>query len=121
MTRKARETFTCPRRRDSWFPGQADETGVDVWRDDKTCSFCGSLSESDFWDHIYEGGVVTPTDKAYKVYLKVHLSSEHKKFYFQHLSTKGREEFVQRMNENRLNIGYPGNFYVLPFFVAYDS
>lgn len=38
------------------------------------------------------------------------------KFYFQHLSEAGRERFVEMNNRGALRIGYPGHFYVPPFF-----
>jgi hypothetical protein len=43
-------------------------------------------------------------------------SIKHAKFYFQHLTQAGCEKFIELLNAKRLNIGYPGRFYVLPFF-----
>jgi len=43
-------------------------------------------------------------------------SIKHAKFYFQHLTQAGCEKFIELLNTKRLNIGYPGRFYVLPFF-----
>jgi hypothetical protein len=40
----------------------------------------------------------------------------HEKFYFQHLSEEQRTQFVDLMNTRKVNIGYPGHFYALPFF-----
>ena len=40
------------------------------------------------------------------------------KFYYQHLSTEQRDEFIALYNEGRLKIGYPGRLYVLPFFAT---
>lgn len=39
------------------------------------------------------------------------------KFYFQHLSEAQADEFVALLNARRMVIGYPGHFYVLPFFI----
>lgn len=39
------------------------------------------------------------------------------KFYFEHLSQTQRKHFVELLNENKMAIGYPGRFYVLPFFI----
>jgi len=41
----------------------------------------------------------------------------HAKFYFQHLSPEQRTKFVQLLNDKKMNIGYPGYFYSLPYFV----
>lgn len=38
------------------------------------------------------------------------------KFYYQHLSEDQRDEFIELINSRRMQIGYPGRFYVLPFF-----
>lgn len=39
------------------------------------------------------------------------------KFYFQHLSREGMMKFIDLYNANKLNIGYPGHFYTMPFFM----
>jgi hypothetical protein len=41
------------------------------------------------------------------------------KFYFQHLDEAQKREFVDLINARAVAIGYPGRFYVPPFFVAY--
>lgn len=38
------------------------------------------------------------------------------KFYYQHLSAEQRAEFITLYNEGRMQVGYPGHFYALPFF-----
>lgn len=43
------------------------------------------------------------------------------KFYFQHLSVDERKRFVELLNAKKLNIGYPGRFYVLPFFCVREK
>lgn len=40
----------------------------------------------------------------------------HLKFYFQHLDEAGARKFVDLLNAKKLNIGYPGHFYVRPYF-----
>lgn len=40
------------------------------------------------------------------------------KFYFQHLSVEQQQEFIELHNAHRMKIGYPGRFYVWPFFAA---
>lgn len=40
------------------------------------------------------------------------------KFYFQHLSFEQRVEFIALHNAKQMRIGYPGYFYVAPYFTA---
>jgi hypothetical protein len=42
------------------------------------------------------------------------------KFYFWHLSTEQRKRFIELLNDKKLRIGYPGHFYVKPFFLTYE-
>lgn len=42
----------------------------------------------------------------------------HAKFYFQHLSEAEMQRFVDLFNARKLNIGFPGHFYVEPFFMT---
>lgn len=39
------------------------------WRDDQTCSYCGSISPDVFFEAISQGCTLGPTDKNYKVYV----------------------------------------------------
>lgn len=106
----------CPRRDDAPFnpsTNKSDET-PDTWRSDEICSYCGSMSQAAFFAAIENGAELGPTDKNYKVY--VH-SDGSEKFYFQHLDTDGRAQFIVLMNERKINIGVPGYFYMLPYFV----
>lgn len=108
-----------------------------------SCSFCGSLHPDVFMDWVRQGGQISPTDKNYKAYIKYPgkdpregETSEYElnmpsgrtvqgtsvygieaKFYYQHLSPEQRQEFVELYNNHTMQIGYPGNFYVLPFFM----
>jgi hypothetical protein len=40
------------------------------------------------------------------------------KFYFQHLNVSEQQRFVDLLNAGKFNLGYPGRFYVRPFFIA---
>lgn len=132
----------CPRRGESTlnFPGP------DHWWGADTCSYCGSLNPDTLMERLESGTVkVVPTDKDYKIYLEnhggdpfmatyrkgcdrspctgpddcIHWVTEERvrsKFYFQHLSGEQRKRFVALLNEKRLVIGFPGSFYVSPFF-----
>lgn len=40
------------------------------------------------------------------------------KFYFQHLDGDQQQRFIDLLNAGKLNLAYPGHFYVLPFFAA---
>jgi hypothetical protein len=95
----------------------------DTWRADGTCSYCGSVSQARFLKFVEDGGELTPTDKSYKVYLVSKLGRDGKmveapglKFYFQHLDEHGQKEFVRLYNEKKMALGYPGHFYVRPYF-----
>jgi hypothetical protein len=122
MTTKTSDKLFCPRAIENGggpdSPFTPPLNGEMTWREDHTCSYCGSLSEESFFQAIEEGVKLAPTDKNYKVYVdvKVHGAG---KFYFQHLSKEGRTKFVKLLNEKRVNLAAPGHFYVLPFFVSY--
>jgi len=116
----------------------------DYFREDDTCSYCGSLNPDTFMQRIKEGTVeVGPTDKGYKVYVKslsaeqpfkhtyridhddtgdqtkwvwITRDADNSKFYFQHLSDEQKTEFVELYNEKCMKVGYPGYLYTLPFF-----
>lgn len=40
------------------------------------------------------------------------------KFYFQHLDAEQARHFIDLYNHRRMNVGYPGHFYRLPYFMA---
>lgn len=40
----------------------------------------------------------------------------HAKFYFQHFSADEQQRFIDLLNAKKLNLAYPGHFYVSPFF-----
>lgn len=115
-----RETFVCPRRRETFRP-TTRPWHLDYWRDDRTCSYCGSMHPDDFMDGARAGWEIGPTDKNYKAYMALRTDSDHgytSKVYFQHLSREDREEFADLLNLGKLNVGYPGQFYRRPFFLA---
>lgn len=139
------------------------------WREDGTCSYCGSISSDLFFQCIETGCEVIPTDKNYKVYVKIanpkvgeprivasanfkpndnyelvttenisnypipiayrndyigkwiQLDKEPEltqvKFYFEHLSEEDKQKFVALLNKKNIKLGYPGHFYVLPYFI----
>lgn len=119
------------------------ELGIDYshWPDDGHCKHCGSLSPDIFMARLEAGDVeIIPTDKNYKVYVhnkdgvpfKLSHSGktdadgkwsctteerEQTKFYFQHLNEPQMKRFVELINEKKLNIGEPGYFYRIPYFI----
>jgi hypothetical protein len=109
------DPMMCPRRSEN--PGGVFELpDHDTWvkhagRDFFSCSYCGSMHPDEFLSKAEHGVEIGPTDKPYKVYI-----NNSDKFYFQHLDVEQRKKFVDLINEKKLKIGYPGHFYVLPFF-----
>lgn len=103
------EQHLCPRRAEAGPMFKLPEH--DTWREDETCSYCGSLSEKAFFALLESGSKLGPTDKNYKVYI-----GDHRKFYFQHLSPEGQTRLIQMVNDKAIAFGYPGHFYVLPYF-----
>lgn len=141
------QSFFCPRGPGPGTVFKPPFNGEATWREDGTCSFCGSLNPDEFMRRLEAGDVeVGPTDKSYKVYVKNVGGAQFKqtyrdcpsdapkhgpddcthwvtrevgdtKFYFQHLSPE-QQRFIELYNERRMRIGYPGHFYVTPFFCA---
>lgn len=103
-------------------PRQAETPPTCTWADRECswvesdgvleCDYCGSIHPDALFAAIDRGVEITPTDKDYKVYV-----GGPRKFYFQHLSTEEQRRFVNLLNERKITIGYPGHFYVRPFFV----
>lgn len=111
---------TCPRRVGEPGPWEHEE-GLDGWTkraDIERCDFCGSIEPDEFMRLVREGYQVGPTDKSYKAYMESPDGRNLGKFYFQHLTIDQRVEFVELLNNKSVNIGYPGHFYVRPFFVV---
>lgn len=116
-------THTCPRRKetghdrgDSPFVGSGQN--LDKYRDDNTCSYCGSLNPELFIALLWQDNVtIGTTDKNYKIYLKSpELKMSCPKFYFQHFTKEQIDSFIDLMNTNRLKFESDIGFYVLPFF-----
>jgi hypothetical protein len=137
---------TCPRRVNESGPWEM-RPGMDCIREDDHCSFCGALNPDTFMQRLEAGDIsLEVTDKNYKVYVKnlrekggapfkirfkkaadtgtgevwEDRTTDHTKFYFQHLSDEQRERFVQLYNERKINTGQM-DFYVLPFFMVRKS
>ena len=113
--------FTCPRRIEDGTISSVFTMGgenKDNWRDDNTCSYCGSSNPEIVMEGIETSDIeITPTDKNYKIYLHS-ISGKHygMKFYFQHFSEEQKNKFIQLNNEKKLKLQEPGYFYCLPFF-----
>lgn len=114
------DTFHCPRGPGPGSPFHAPFNGEASWRDDRTCSYCGSIDPDLFFEQIAKGAKITPTDKNYKVYVDLidHRVGGAGKFYFQHLSAEQQSQFIDAVNNRELTLAYPGYFYVTPFFAA---
>lgn len=100
------QIFQCP------CGPAAGKPGLAYWRPDKTCSFCGSLSGEEALRRIAAHEQVGPTDKNYKLYI-----GASGKLYFDHLDQAQKNRFVELANDGTMKIGYPGRFYVKPYFV----
>lgn len=125
---------TCPRRLEELGPWERKEN-LDSWREDDTCSFCGSLNPATFMARLAAGTEeLVPTDKNYKVYVRNRGGESFKqeqtwetreieetKFYFAHLSEDERRAFVEMLNGKKLALAYPGHFYRLPFFCVREA
>lgn len=61
--------FHCPRGPAPGGPFKPPFDGSAHWREDGTCSYCGSASPEAFFAAVEAGYEVTPTDKSYKVYI----------------------------------------------------
>lgn len=102
-------TQPCPRQRHAVLPSQRDH--VSHWTMRGECSYCGSIRPDELFAAIERGDEITPTDKSYKIYV-----GHTRKFYFQHLSEEEQVKFIDLCNEQKINLAYPGYFYVLPYF-----
>lgn len=74
-----------------------------------------AATTADFAEY-YEGRT-PPADNNLRWVLRTPRQSVHGKFYFQHLSDAQQTRFIELINARTLVIGFPGRFYVLPFFV----
>lgn len=108
---------TCGRRETApTMPDPDDYTpGRGLVGQPRGCTYCGSMAPDDFLAAVRDGAVVGPTDKSYKAYLST-TDGVQGKFYFQHLSPEQCGEFIDLYNTGRMVLGYPGAFYVAPYF-----
>ena len=108
----------CPRRAEN--PISLQLSAEDTWREDNTCSYCGSLNPDEFIRLLECGEIeLGPTDKSYKVYLHGADGKRSRgKFYFQHLSQAQKDRFIEIYNEGKMKIGFPGHFYTTPYFCS---
>ncbi len=112
---------TCPRRIEDY--AAIAEENQDGWeyRSDNLlwCTYCGSLQPNMLLSMMTTGVVLKPTDKNYKIYLSTAGHGQLGAFYFQHFSDEDKHQFVELFNQKPrpFTIGYPGHFYVLPFFM----
>lgn len=118
------EAAICPRASEngdlSMF--QPPFNGEMVWREDHTCSYCGSLDPALVMARLEAGDVfLATTDKNYKAYLRndggENLASPSGKFYFQHLSAEQQMRFVDLVNAKKIKFASDLGFSVLPYFM----
>lgn len=110
------ETICDRQRAEGFYP-----RGPATWRDDGTCSYCGSMRPERFFECVAAGAEITPTDKDYKAYVALPSpqSGREGKFYFYHLDDAGMRRFVELLNAGGMKLAFPGHFYVPPFFVRF--
>lgn len=114
------QPFFCPRGPGADSPFHAPFNGEAHWREDRTCSYCGSIHPDLLFEQIENGATITPTDKSYKIYVDLvdHRVAGAGKFYFQHLSREQQDRFIDLVNAKAVKLGHPGYFYVLPYFAC---
>jgi hypothetical protein len=140
------DVFVCPRRSENF--GFVPSASEDRWRENDTCSYCGSMNPDSLFPYLSPGFVkLIPTDKNYKAYVEIndveepdwfqtpgpdyedwwtrrnnwymeHRPIREGKLYFQHLSIAQKAEFISLVNRKEIRFGHPGYFYVLPFFCS---
>lgn len=110
--------FICPRR--GGFHSDVFKLPKDDhWRDNNTCSYCGSMNPDVFMKHLEEStGLLGVTEKNYKVYVHPVDGDGMEKFYFAHLREEQMVRFVELYNQRK--IGYKGGFGFtrFPFFMV---
>jgi hypothetical protein len=101
------EPFKCPRRAELGNPSVFKLPENDGWREDGTCSYCGSMRpEKAARARRGRQRSSTPTDKSYKLYVTGAPGGA--KFYFQHFDEAQRRKFVELLNAKKLNLAYAG-------------
>jgi hypothetical protein len=156
----SKQTHTCgyrvvQGRASAGSPFHGCGPNLDYYREDDSCSYCGSLNPAIFMERLERGDVeLGPTDKDYKVYVRnlggspfkqtyrdgcptspcpdivgeggsidvekcthwVTREREETKFYFYHLDAEQRLRFIELYNQQKMKLGMPHYFYMLPFF-----
>lgn len=74
----------------------------------------GGLTQESVIQAILDGATIDPTDKDYKIYVKHEFGYD--KAYFDKWDQEHKTKFISLFNEGKIKLGYPGYFYVLPFF-----
>ena len=120
------EKHTCPRRIENGMDDERSpfrgagknldtyERGHGLVNQERGCSYCGSMHPDDFMQSMKDGKELGVTDKNYKAYV----DGMKGKFYYQHLSTPQRREFIRMLNAQEIHIGFPGYFTSLPYFIT---
>lgn len=111
------DTFLCPRRSELGDVTIFELPEADHWRPDGTCSHCGSVRSQAVFEAIAASDEIIPTDKNYKIYI----NPGHRKFYFQHFSEDEKKRFIDQVNAKNVKLGYPGHFYVTPYFATTEK
>lgn len=117
-------TFTCGYRKVQGMdlegsPFHIAGPNKDFWREDHTCSYCGSLDPEIALQRIAAQELVTPTDKTYKIYI-----GDKQKFYFYHFNEEQRQKFIDLYNlgpSRGMILETPGYFYVSPYFMRFRN
>ena len=135
-----KDSFVCPRRYhiadtkpDNWSVGSS-LSPYDKDLNLLHCSYCGSLHPDIFMDLIQQDYYIIPTDKDYKAYLakppafnnapttsdpnEITHGDTIAKFYLMHLSKAQRIQFIELVNEKQVKFGFPGYFYITPYFTT---
>ncbi len=108
------ELFYCPQKAHATMQVQREHKTR--WRDeeDGTCSYCGSLKPSVFFQALADGAEYHATTKSYKVYLGVSEAPRTRgacKFYFVHMNKSDKLRFIDLMNDGTIKVS------VMPYFV----
>lgn len=109
--------LSCPRRKESFLRITKPET--DYWKENNTCSYCGSLNPDKVMELIEANQVeVGPTNMNHKIYLRgPGLQEGQATVYFQHFNDEQQKRLIELLNKKTAKIDSPGYFYTLPYFV----
>lgn len=112
---------TCPRRAENYPVVEEMLDGWEYRGQYLFCAYCGSLQPTMLLSLMTVGCELGPTDKSYKVYVEQE-RQRIGKFYFQHFSVEDMNRFIElfNMKTKTFTIGYPGHFYVVPYFMRLE-